>query len=90
MTEDMFGGPHHEDEVKRTEHRVGARKTEPRPRKVLVAEIATALMQGCLDKNKKTYGFALDTADFVRHVSSVVNDVSRARQPSFSSCVLTY
>ena len=29
-------------------------------------------MQGCLDKNKKTYGFALDTADFVRHVSSVV------------------
>ena len=36
--------------------------------KVLAAQIAAALMHGCLHKNQKPYGIALDTPDFVRHV----------------------
>jgi hypothetical protein len=39
--------------------------------RVLAAQSAAALLHGCLHKNQKPYGIALDTADFVRHVPNV-------------------
>lgn len=68
MTEDMFGGLHQRDEVKRTKQSGWSTKKNRDPNKVLAAQIAAALRHGCLHKNQKTYGIALDTADFVRHV----------------------
>ena len=68
MTEDMFGGLHQRDEVKRTKQSGWSTKKNGDPNKVLAAQIAAALRHGCLHKNQKTYGIALDTADFVRHV----------------------
>jgi hypothetical protein len=35
---------------------------------VLAERSTAALTQGCLQTNQKSFGIALDTADFVRHV----------------------
>jgi hypothetical protein len=38
------------------------------PGEMRAARSKAALMQGCLQANQKSFGIALDTVDFVRHV----------------------
>src|SRR5690348_11445011 len=93
MTEDMFGGLHRNDEMKRAEQSGWSRKkTKSADRnKGLAAEALLRSLDGCHWVSRNSPQSALDTADFVRHVppthmsawSSSVPSGPR-RQTSFS------
>lgn len=70
MTEDMFGGLHRNDEMKRAEQSGWSRKkTKSADRnKGLAAEALLRSLDGCHWVSRNSPQSALDTADFVRHV----------------------
>lgn len=70
MTEDMFGGLHRNDEMKRAEQSGWSRKkTKSADRnKGLAAEALLRSLDGCHWVSRNSPRSALDTADFVRHV----------------------
>src|SRR5690242_18199513 len=70
MTEDMFGGLHRNDEMKRAEQSGWSRKkTKSADRnKGLATEALLRSLDGCHWVSRNSPQSALDTADFVRHV----------------------
>src|SRR5690348_5718317 len=78
MTEDMFGGLHRNDEMKRAEQSGWSRKkTKSADRnKGLAPEALLRSLDGCHWVSRNSPQSALDTADFVRHVPELPGHIS--------------
>src|SRR5690348_9505342 len=81
MTEDMFGGLHRNDEMKRAEQSGWSRKkTKSADRnKGLATEALLRSLDGCHWVSRNSPQSALDTADFVRHVPEFLSPNSQGK-----------